>query len=310
MTKDSNEQFSGMKILLVDDTPANLDILGHILQRNGLVVSAVPNGKIALDVVLKNKPDLILLDIMMPEMDGYEVCKRLKEKEETQEIPVIFISAMTDVKDIVKGFKMGGVDYIVKPFREEEVLARIRTQLSIQKLLHEKNELISKLDSLSRIDPLTGLSNRRDMMEKLENEQSRFERYGKSFSVIMCDIDHFKKVNDQYGHDFGDYVLGEVAKLLKKQIREIDKLSRWGGEEFLIVLPETNFPGAVSVAEKMRQSIESYSFEFGGETLKISMSFGVSCHGNAGVKLDDLLKKADHFLYKAKNQGRNTVVSL
>ena len=258
----------------------------------------------------KNKPDLILLDIMMPDMDGYEVCKRLKEDSKTREIPVIFISAMSEVKDIVKGFKLGGVDYIVKPFREEEVLARVRSQLSIKKLFLEKNELIEKLDSLSRIDPLTGISNRRDMMEKLENEQSRFERYGKSFSVIMCDIDHFKKVNDQYGHDFGDYVLKEVAMLLKEQIRELDKLSRWGGEEFFIVLPETNLVGAVNVAEKMRESIESYSFEFGGETLKVSMSFGVSCHANAGVKLDDLLKEADQFLYRAKNQGRNTVVSI
>ena len=310
MKENYIEQFSGMKVLLVDDTPANLNILGHMLQIGGLVVSAVPSGEVALNVVSKSKPDLILLDIMMPEMDGYEVCEKLKENCETREIPVIFISAMSEVKDIVKGFKIGGVDYIVKPFREEEVLARVRSQLSIKKLFLEKNALIEKLDSLSRIDPLTGISNRRDMMEKLENEQSRFERYGKSFSVIMCDIDHFKKVNDQYGHDFGDYALKEVAKLLKEQIRELDKLSRWGGEEFFIVLPETNLVGAVNVAEKMRESIESYSFEFGGETLKISMSFGVSCHGNAGVKLDDLLKEADQFLYKAKNQGRNTVVSI
>jgi diguanylate cyclase (GGDEF)-like protein len=305
-----NEQFSGMKVLLVDDTPENLDILGHILKGNGLIISVAPNGEIALKIATQNTPDLILLDIMMPDMDGYEVCKRLKQNKATQEMPIIFISAMAELGDIVKGFKIGGADYVVKPFREEEVLVRINTQLSLRKLLLEKNELIEELDSLSRIDPLTKVSNRRDIMEKLEGEQSRFERYGKCFSVIMCDIDYFKKVNDLHGHDAGDYVLKQVAMLLRKHIRELDKLSRWGGEEFLIVLPETSLAGAANAAEKMRRSIESYSFEYSGAVLKTTMSFGVSCHANSGVKLEDLLKTADEYLYQAKNQGRNRVISI
>ncbi len=307
---DTSFDLKDMNILIVDDVPKNIDVLRKMLGESGFIISVAPSGETALKLVNKNKPDLILLDVMMPGISGFETCERLKADSNTAHIPILFVTARTEVEAVVEGFKVGGVDYIAKPFREEEVLARIKTQLSIKKLLLEKNKLIEKLDSLSRIDPLTGISNRRDMMEKLENEQSRFERYGKSFSVIMCDIDHFKKVNDQYGHDFGDYALKEVAILLKEQIRELDKLSRWGGEEFFIVLPETNLMGAVNVAEKMRKSIESYSFEFGGATLRISMSFGVSCHANEGVKLDDLLKETDRFLYKAKDKGRNTVVSI
>ena len=160
-------------ILVVDDNQIVLESVERVLAAYGEFTTILKtSGEEALKCLETDTPDLIILDIMMPEMDGYEVCKRLKEESKTREIPVIFISAMSEVKDIVKGFKIGGVDYIVKPFREEEVLARVRSQLSIKKLFLEKNALIEKLDSLSRIDPLTGISNRRDMMEKLENEQS------------------------------------------------------------------------------------------------------------------------------------------
>ena len=167
------EKFSGMKVLMVDDTPSNLDILGHILKHVGLNVSVAPNGTIALKIINEDKPDLVLLDIMMPDISGYDVCRKLKKNDDTKDIPVIFITAMAQTEDLIEGFEVGGADYVVKPFEEREVLARIGSQLSLRKIAYEKEELIRKLDSLSRIDPLTKLSNRRDILEKLEYEQAK-----------------------------------------------------------------------------------------------------------------------------------------
>ena len=198
------EKLSGMKVLMVDDTPSNLDILGHILKQVGLNVSVALNGTIALKIINEDKPDLVLLDIMMPDISGYDVCRKLKENDDTKDIPVIFITAMAQTEDLIEGFEVGGADYVVKPFEEREVLARIGSQLSLRKIAYEKEELIRKLDSLSRIDPLTKLSNRRDILEKLEYEQAKYERFGKDFSIILGDIDYFKKINDQFGHDAGD----------------------------------------------------------------------------------------------------------
>ena len=168
------EKLSGMKVLMIDDTPSNLDILGHILKQVGLNVSVALNGTIALKIINEDKPDLVLLDIMMPDISGYDVCRKLKKNDDTKDIPVIFITAMAQTEDLIEGFEVGGADYVVKPFEEREVLARIGSQLSLRKIAYEKEELIRKLDSLSRIDPLTKLSNRRDIFEKLEYEQAKY----------------------------------------------------------------------------------------------------------------------------------------
>ena len=210
------EKLSGMKVLMIDDTPSNLDILGHILKQVGLNVSVALNGTIALKIINEDKPDLVLLDIMMPDISGYDVCRKLKKNDDTKDIPVIFITAMAQTEDLIEGFEVGGTDYVVKPFEEREVLARIGSQLSLRKIAYEKEELIRKLDSLSRIDPLTKLSNRRDIFEKLEYEQAKYERFGKDFSIILGDIDYFKKINDQFGHDAGDCVLKRSSRYLKK----------------------------------------------------------------------------------------------
>lgn len=303
-------KLSGMKVLMVDDTPANLDILGHIMKMGGLDLSVAPNGEKALQIISKQQPDLILMDVMMPGMDGFEVCKQLKSDESTRDIPIIFVTARVETSDIVKGFTVGGVDYISKPFREEEVLARIGSQLSLRKLAYEKEELIKRLDSLSRIDPLTKLSNRRDIFEKLEYEQSKYERYGNEFSIIMCDIDYFKKINDQFGHDVGDHVLRDVAEILQNSVRKVDYIARWGGEEFLAVLTETSLLGAAQVAEKIRVSVEKHKYELDQDMDPVTMSFGVACHVGKDGTIDGLIKTADELLYKAKERGRNCVVSM
>jgi len=163
-------KFAEMKVLIVDDTPQNIDVLSRILKQERINISAAPNAEIAEKVITKDKPDLILLDIMLPGMSGYELCEKLKANPETKNIPIIFVTAMAETENMVKGFELGGVDYIVKPFKGMEVLVRVKSHLSIRKLIKEKNELIHKLDLLSRVDPLTELSNRRDIMEVLNNE--------------------------------------------------------------------------------------------------------------------------------------------
>ncbi len=309
MASTEEEQFEGMKVLIVDDTPANIDILARFLKQNGLDLSIAPNGEIALKIIEKNKPDLILLDVMMPGIDGYQLCEKLKSNDQTKGIPIIFISAKSEVDDLVRGFDVGGVDYIVKPFQQKEVVARVKNQLITVKLMHEKNKLIEELDSISRIDPLTGVSNRRDMMEILENEQFRYERYEKVFCLLMFDIDFFKKVNDQYGHDMGDFVLKKVSGILKRKCRKVDFLARWGGEEFLIVLPETKLTGGEKAAESMRKAIESEKMKFNDHEISVTMSIGVACQSEKELKLEELLKVADERLYIAKDTGRNRVIS-
>ncbi|MCA9482255.1 MAG: diguanylate cyclase [Nitrospina sp.] len=297
------------QILIVDDNHSNVDVLKRSLETKGYGISIAPSGEVALKIAPKLKPDLILMDLMMPGMDGFETCKKIKELPEIQDVPIIFVTGKTETEDIVKAFRVGGVDYISKPFREEEIQARVAAQIRIRKLIGEKEKLIQELDLISRIDPLTRLSNRRDIQEVLGRELSRCQRYENEFSIIMGDIDFFKKVNDQYGHDMGDNVLKEVAGMLQNEVRKIDKVARWGGEEFLIVLPDTDLPGAYRVAEKIRAAVELRESRFDEAIVKLTMSFGVAGISEVGGKIEEMIKLADLRLYKAKDQGRNKVVS-
>lgn len=301
--------FSGMSVLIVDDTPENIHIVGHFLKQAGLIISVAPNAEIAEQLIGKVKPDLILLDVMMPGIDGFQLCEKLKADDQTKDIPIIFITIKSDIDDLLRGFEVGGVDYIEKPFQELEVLVRTKNQLSIIKLNREKKELLEKLDSLSRIDLQLGISNRRDLNEILKKSQSRFERFGQGFSVIVGDIDCFKEINDQVGYDEGDCVLKKITETLKKGIREADFLGRWGEDEFLIVLPETPLEGATKVAESTRKSIQDEKFEINGQSVSVTISFGVSCQSGKGMKLDELLKTAHESLHLAKERGKNQVVS-
>ena len=299
-----------MKVLMVDDTPANLNILGHILKQGGLDVSVALDMKKALETARISKPDLILLGVNIPGVDGYEICEKLKRDGSTKDIPIILISVMDQIDDIVKGFTVGCADYITKPFQEKEVLARIGTQLSLRKINHENEELIRELDALSRIDPLTKLSNRKDIIEKLKYEQAKFDRYGRDFSIILGDIDGFKKINEQFGNDAGDYVLKEIVETLKKSVRSVDNVGRWGGNEFLIILAETNLAGSARLTEKIINAIKTHKFEFDANTLQIAMSFGMACYAKKDEKIEELLKAADRQLCKAREQGKNCLLPI
>ncbi len=315
----------GFLVLIVDDNPQNLQVLAALIEECGGDSILAMNGKEALQALSVDSPELILMDVMMPEMDGYEVCRILKtdpKHKRASMIPVIFITAKTDSEDIVKGFKAGGVDYISKPFIAEELKMRIFTHL---KLYHTQRELMrlnedyletnkklsqamEQLRVASVTDTLTGIYNRRHVMLRMEDEATQIKRYGGSFSIILADIDFFKCVNDTYGHDCGDHVLKETARILKEKARVQDVLARWGGEEFLIFLPKTNLEGAMILADRMRKAIEQEKIRFGKATLQITITMGVAEYDRE-EPLDRVIKRSDVALYEGKEAGRNRVVA-
>ncbi len=302
------------RILLVDDNPANLNLLIAILETQDYSLSAVLDGSQALKVASEIKPDLILMDIVMPNMDGYETTKYFKSNDDTRDIPIIFITEKNEPEDIKKAFESGGVDFISKPINAEEVLVRVESHLKIQMLLKQNKKIIEelqeanlKLDAQAKTDHLTGLFNRRSIVEIIEYEITRALRSKETFCLVLGDIDHFKQLNDSYGHLAGDHILIELSQLMKKVTRDQDVLARWGGEEFLLVLPATDLVGARLLAEKIRARVAEESFDFNGQQLKVTMSFGVeSCDGSDDY--NDSFKTADENLYKAKSEGRNRVV--
>ena len=303
-------------IYIVDDIEENLQVVGAMLKEEGLNISFARNGESALKGIAKKIPDLILLDISMPEMDGYEVCEHLKTDKATADIPVIFLTGRSQADDIIKGFQYGAVDYVTKPFNAEELLARVSTHLElkesrdiISRQNNELKELNSELYQLSITDKLTGIYNRLYIMEMISKEFSKSKRNNSTFSCILFDIDHFKKFNDTYGHLAGDHVLEKTAQLARDMIRTEDSLGRYGGEEFLLVLPDINAEKAEAVGEKIRAAIQDCSYTFGKHTLNVTISLGVSDNTRSDPEDEkEIIDNADKALYKAKNEGRNRAV--
>lgn len=437
-------------ILVVDDTPENVALLKRVLLNGGYEVQSAENGKEALHTAYQALPDLILLDINLPDSDGFDVCARLKASDQTRHIPIIFISALDDVDGKVKAFQLGGVDYITKPFNFEEVLARVATHLSIQglrreletanqelarhveeltrsqqRLRQEQSKLTAFINALPNLpficdeegrylevltgrdeflpakreeikgrtiweilspqaaelvmgaihravesgkpqsveykapvlaggerwfegrvalmekettglskvvfvateitervllyqevqrlanhDPLTGCYNRRHFMNLAQQEFQRAVRYQHHLGFIMLDIDHFKRFNDRYGHPAGDQLLCALVNLCQSSLRAVDILGRYGGEEFVIVLPETTTQAAAQAAERLRSKIEAMQLDFLPEPAHITISLGVSGYDPSSGKppsLDLLIKQSDDALYAAKAAGRNCV---
>lgn len=290
-------------ILVVDDTLANVNILKSLLQESGYSVRAATSGKVALMICEKRSPDLVLLDVRMPEMDGYEVCRRLKAGEKTREIAVIFISALNTPDDKMEAFEAGGVDFISKPFDVTEVLTRVKTHVRLQMLQRQLREKNRELAQLAATDPLTGLYNRRSFLERLRNCQYANNRYGTPCSLLMFDLDNFKTINDQYGHNVGDQVLQTVAERTRRLLRETDVAARWGGEEFMILAPHTGQDDAVCLAERLRKCFAEESIEPVG---RVTASFGIAQNDHCN-SLEALTHLADQALYAAKAAGRNCV---
>ena len=300
------EETARKRILIVDDTYANLKLLGSALKRN-YRISVATNGEDALKIAFSdNLPDLILLDIVMPGLDGYEVCKRLREDERTHTIPVIFITAKSMVEDEQRGLECGAVDYIIKPFSLPIVEARVRTHLELKR--HR-----DMLERMSILDGLTGISNRRHFDEIFAIEWRRAIRNAVPLSLIMMDIDSFKMYNDHYGHQAGDDVIQQVAQCLISCARRTEDLvSRYGGEEFVAILPGCSEDAAVHVAETMRCAVAALNIahEFSKAARTVTISLGVSTHV-PGLEStpETLLKNADRMLYESKMAGRNRVTA-
>ena len=326
---DSSQDLAGMNILLVDDSRANRAVLSSALKGQGFGLTEAEDREMALKLLFASLPDLIILDVVMQGMNGFETCRKIKAEEATRDIPIIFITAQTEMDQLVEGFLAGGADYIAKPFQKEEVLLRVRKQLQLQKVIKDKEILIhdlldlkekhqilisdlmaakENLEKMAVTDSLTELPNRRGLWDFLESERKRFVRNQKPFCILLGDIDHFKKVNDTHGHDAGDFVLVEIGKLFLETLRQQDSPGRWGGEEFLAVFPETDRKGGMAVAEKLRMAIEGKDLVHEGVTIPITMSFGLWGHDSMDHDLDQCVQKADEFLYHAKETGRNKVV--
>lgn len=297
-------------ILIVDDVEDNLEILGDILTFNGYEIQTARSGEAALKRAQDSRPDLILLDILMPGMDGFEVCTRLKTDESTRDIPVIFVSSMTDIDSKVMGFKLGGVDYINKPFQHAEILVRVNTHITMLRLRKHLEEQNAELERLANTDYLTDLYNRRRFFHAAEEELAEATRNGLPISITLIDLDHFKQVNDTHGHLVGDRVLIHVAQLIRSRCRKNDVAARYGGEEFAILHPALDRQSAFLVAERIRKEVEGTPFLYEQDEIGVTLSAGVVdtdvCKNF--LKIDDVLTWADIALYRAKDAGRNQVV--
>lgn len=415
----------GSDILVVDDNIVNLKVLCKVLESNGFKARSAHDGTSALAAVEKEKPDLILLDVQMPDIDGFEVCRRLKDDPETDDIPVIFITASDEVEKKIEGFNVGAADYIPRPLQMPEVLARVKNQLtlqSLQRVTDEENDRLSKiltalpipyfisrirdgkilevnekacsaldvskddihkyksldfyadsearpelienvrrsglisneeillktrtgvefptlfnaiglrlgkeevffvtfiditerkememaLEKAATTDYLTGTLNRRAFTERANAERYRANRNQHPVCVLMIDIDHFKVINDTYGHDVGDDALKELVSLIYGNLREYDAFGRLGGEEFALLLPETPLDGASILSERIRHSVEENEMILNdGRGLKMTISGGLASW-DAGQSLDEVLKSCDEALYEAKHSGRNRIIS-
>jgi two-component system, cell cycle response regulator len=441
---------SGTTILVVDDAPENIKLLSRIFSKDGYDIQVANNGAQAVEIAQSLLPDIILLDINMPAMDGFAACSRLKEDERTRDIPVIFISALDAIEDKAKAFRVGGVDYILKPFEYEEVQARVETHLALRQLrvqlelanqalaarveeltnsrellaqremrlsafvsalpnlsfildeqgrylevianetsllaarpealvgrllgqvlppkesvkimnairqtihtgkiqvidykipvvaggerwfegriarmekgdlgtgkvvfmasdITDRVQLYQEVQRLANQDVLTGCFNRRHFMEKAAEEIQRDMRYKRPLSLLMMDIDHFKDFNDRYGHQIGDQLLCNLVLLCQKQLRNVDILGRYGGEEFVVLMPETPSEGAMLASERLRDKIEKMKINTSEGNLSITVSMGLaSLTGGFDETntLDTLIKSADTALYEAKTAGRNCV---
>jgi two-component system cell cycle response regulator len=304
------------RILVVDDHPDNVEIIEARLSSRGYQIDSATNGEEALAMVRENPPHLILLDVMMPVMDGFEVSRRIKRDSALPFIPIILVTARGETEDKVEGLDAGADDYLTKPINFPELEARVRSMLRIKKLqdeLDRKNRQLEEanrqLRLLSITDGLTGLFNHRHSHELLREEYERCKRNGGSMAVIMLDLDRFKQLNDTHGHPTGDVILSETAKILQESAREVDMIGRYGGEEFIAILPGADENAAALFAERVRTTVEEYRYRDDGKEIRMTVSAGVaSSRGDELAQADELIRLADRALYEAKNSGRNCIV--
>jgi len=308
------------KILIIDDTRANIQIM-HAVLLDSYTIFFATNGQDGLRLAQQELPDLILLDVMMPEMDGYEVCAKIKNDPLIRQIPVIFITAMSEEEDEAKGLEAGAVDYITKPVSAPIVKARVKNHLELkrhrdmlEKLTVELDIKNRELNLLARKDALTGLANRRYFDEILDAEIQRAFRSRQLLSLILCDVDFFKSYNDHYGHVAGDKCLQAIGEIMRQSFKRISDLpARYGGEEFAVIFPDTPPGNAGLMAEKLRQAMleQALPHAFSAAAEFVTLSFGVvEALPTREMDAEWFINAADKALYQAKENGRNQVVKV
>ena len=290
MTNDKPE------ILIIDDSAVNIQSLAQLLQKK-YQLKVATSGERGLEIAIDNpRLDLILLDIDMPEMSGYEVCRRLKTKEATEAIPVIFISSQTSTDDEAQAFEIGAVDFISKPFHPTIIEARINTHITLKR--HS-----DKLKSMAMRDQLTDLYNRHYLMDIAPKKMSKAKRHGVPMCMTVIDIDFFKHINDRYGHDYGDEVLRNIASILSQFCRKEDILARFGGEEFVMMMEYCSAQDCYDKCEQMRLAIENLK----PMKIDVTASFGITELSDSDISFDSFFSRADSAVYNAKRDGRNCV---
>jgi len=299
-------------VLIIDDSETVRDQIIGTLQKCSLFDSYLQagDGIEGFKALLVEPTDLVLCDLEMPRMDGFKFIALMQSQRGLKDIPVIMLTGREDTELKIRGLEQGACDYVTKPFDAGELVARVRVQLKIKALqdaLKKSNELLTEL---SNTDPLTGLSNRRHFKEALAREFQRSVRKNEAFSLVMADLDHFKKINDTFGHQEGDMVLTSVAAFIRDLVRSYDVAARYGGEEFAVILPDTGTTQARQFAERLRKGIEEITFPGRLQSLTVTISIGVATFPSPQVDcVDTLVRSADEALYRAKRNGRNRLES-
>lgn len=299
-------------VLVVDDARSNRQFVGELLTQRGLADECLyaEDGLVAFKLLRSSPVDLVVCDLDMPRCDGLKFLRLKATDPAFENIPVIVVTGAEDIARKVQALTTGASDYVVKPYEPNELAARIGVHLKLRRLQAELLRANTELQRLTQIDPLTEVANRRHLSERLEEEFLRSKRYERPMSVGMLDIDHFKKLNDTYGHPAGDYALVQVANLIKQTLRRHDFVARYGGEEFVMLLPETPVDNAMQACERVRVCIEEAQIIYDGQRLPVTVSMGVcSFPHHLLTKAQDLITLADTALYDAKRSGRNRTVA-
>lgn len=302
-----NEDKPKKRVLIAEDDPVSCHLLKSFLQKWDYDVVVVTDGTAALRILEgEDTPRLAVLDWMMPGMEGPQICKRVRERKNRPYVYVLLLTARSEKQDLLQGLQLGADDYLTKPFDSDELRARL---LVGERILSLQDDLISAREQLlfrATHDLLTGIFNRGSVMDALRSELSRHGREGRPFGVILVDIDHFKNVNDTYGHLCGDEVLQTVARRMKECVRPYDTVGRYGGEEFLIIAAAADAAGTMALAERIRAVVGSKPVATQAGDVPVTVSLGVAITSGApGVDPQALLRRADEALYRAKDQGRN-----
>jgi two-component system cell cycle response regulator len=295
-------------VLLVEDSAAIRALVRRMLAAGGHTVLEAAGGAAALAACREQQPDVVLLDVEMPEMSGWDVLAAMKSDADLRDVPVVFLTGRSDTADMVDGLRLGAHDYLRKPCEPTELLARVQAAARVKRLQDELRQRNEELDRISRTDSLTGLHNRRHVEEYLTRLVSLARRNAEPIAVLIIDIDRFKSVNDGHGHDAGDAVLREVAARLVGSLRLEDMVGRWGGEEFLVVLPNTPIQGAAELAERLRRVVAEEPCGLpGGGSMRVTISLG--CAASVIDDAGTLVRSADAAMYQAKESGRDRVVA-